>query len=65
MYAYRMLGTIYEESISFLSHFLVADDVGGLELGTEEHCNNGQVDRAAKIKMSQVDLHWNVRVNYI
>lgn len=65
MYAYKMLGTIYEESISFIFHFLVAGDVGGLELGTEEHCNNGQVDRAAKIKVPQVDLHWNVRVNYI
>lgn len=31
---------------------------------TEEHHNNGQVDCTARIKVSQVDLDWQKKVNY-
>lgn len=38
--------------------------MGGWSWATEEHHKNGQVDWAAKIKVSQVDLDWNIRVNF-
>ena len=31
---------------------------------TEEQKNNHQVDRAAKIKVAQIDLGWLHRLNY-